>query len=335
MRIITCASYFGTGSSAVTDLFSEFDNCSFVGDYEFRFLHDPDGVRDLEYHLIDNNNRHNTSNAIKRFLRYTKFLGANPFRKVYRRYMGDEFYKYTLEYVDRLTELKTEAWWHYDRMEKGGVFDYIDSAICRMGTFLCKKNNITLLKPLHEKAYFSAIGREDFYRYTREYTEKVIGSMNRRHTDFIMVDQLVPPSNLERYLNYFYDIKVVVVDRDPRDVFLLDHVEWKSRVIPSKTAEEFCKWYEITRRHRKSERYDPERVYFLQFEDLIYRYEETVEKLIEFVGIPGKNHVARGKYLDPALSVKNTNLKQKYPECREKVEYIEEKLGGYLYQFPQ
>ena len=26
MRVITCASYYGTGSSAVTDFFSEFDD---------------------------------------------------------------------------------------------------------------------------------------------------------------------------------------------------------------------------------------------------------------------------------------------------------------------
>ena len=335
MRIITCASYCSTGSSAVTDLFSEFDNCSFVGDYEFRFIHDPDGVRDLEYNLIDNNNRHNTSNAIKRFLRYTKFLGANPTRKVYRRYMGDDFYKYTLEYVDKITELQTEAWWHYDRMERGSVFDYIDSAITKLGHYIFRTNFITLLKPLHEKAYYSAIDRETFYKYTREYTENVIGIMNKNHTDFIMVDQLVPPSNLDRYLNYFNDVRVVVVERDPRDLFLVEHMEWKSGVVPAKSVEEFCKWYEITRRHRKTEIYNSDKVYFLQFEDLIYKYEATVEKLIQFVGIPPQNHVAPGTHLNPAVSVKNTNLKKNYPQCKEDIQYIEERLGEYLYEFPQ
>lgn len=63
MRVITCASYYGTGSSAVTDFFSEFDDIYSLGDYEYRFLQEPDGIADLEYNLIENNHRHNTSDS--------------------------------------------------------------------------------------------------------------------------------------------------------------------------------------------------------------------------------------------------------------------------------
>ena len=72
MRVITCASYYGTGSSAVTDLFSEFDCIDSLGNYEYRFLQEPDGIADLEYNLIENRHRHNSSDAIKRYLRYLK-----------------------------------------------------------------------------------------------------------------------------------------------------------------------------------------------------------------------------------------------------------------------
>ena len=85
MRIITCASYYGTGSSAVTDLFSEFAGCSSTGDHEFRFIHDPDGIRDLEYNIIENNNRHNTSNAIKRFIKFAKQFDGGMLRKGYKK----------------------------------------------------------------------------------------------------------------------------------------------------------------------------------------------------------------------------------------------------------
>ena len=60
MKILTCAGYFSSGSSAVTDLFSEYEKVSAVGDYEFRFLHDIDGVSDLEFHLTECHNRHNS-----------------------------------------------------------------------------------------------------------------------------------------------------------------------------------------------------------------------------------------------------------------------------------
>lgn len=38
VKIISCASYYGTGSSAITDFFSEFDNVFSLTNYEFRFL---------------------------------------------------------------------------------------------------------------------------------------------------------------------------------------------------------------------------------------------------------------------------------------------------------
>ena len=45
MKIITCASYFGSGSSAVTDLVSEYSSVHPNSEFEFRFIHDPDGMK--------------------------------------------------------------------------------------------------------------------------------------------------------------------------------------------------------------------------------------------------------------------------------------------------
>lgn len=334
MRIITCASYYATGSSAVTDLFSEFQNCSSVGDHEFRFIHDPDGIRDLEYNLIENNNRHNTSNAIKRYLRFAKQFNGGIIRKGYKRYMGDTFMKYTKEYIDSITELQCESWWYYDRIERGHFFYLIDTIISNLFYKIFKRKGITLLNLLHEEAYFSAIDKETFYKYTIDYIEKVISSMNRTGSEFVMVDQLLPPSNLDSYLNYFNDIKVIVVDRDPRDIFILGNEEYREKIIPYKNVQNYCQWYEIIRRHRKKETYDNDKVFFLNFEDLIYRYEEMSAKLIEFVGLDKKNHISPKSCFDPAVSINNTNLKIKFKKYKMEMEYIEEHLKEYLYKFP-
>ena len=60
MRFISCASYYGSGSSAITDFVSEFDSVYSFTDEEFRFVQDPDGISDLEYNLVENFNRHNS-----------------------------------------------------------------------------------------------------------------------------------------------------------------------------------------------------------------------------------------------------------------------------------
>ena len=337
MRIITCAGYYATGSSAVTDFFSEFSNCSSVGGYEFRFAHDPDGIRDLEYNLIDNNNRHNTSNAIKRFIRYVTYLngGRLKLRKCYRKFLDDEFLKYSMEYLHNITELQTAAWWHYDQQEKGMLFDFVDKGLSKIVNFLhIRKFRFSLMEIFKEQAYFSAIDKETFYNYTREYTEKIVNYMNKSKSDFVMVDQLVPPSNVNRYLNYFNDIKVIVVDRDPRDIFISANEIYKEKIIPYSKVDEFCKWYEITRRHRKHENYDSEKVLFLKFEDMLYDYENTTKRLVDFIGLDAKDHVHPKMHFIPEISINNTNLKRKYPKYKEDIKFIEEHLKEYLYDFP-
>ena len=49
--ILTTTGCYGTGSSAVTDLIREFNCVDCKGEYEVRFIHDPDGISDLEYNI--------------------------------------------------------------------------------------------------------------------------------------------------------------------------------------------------------------------------------------------------------------------------------------------
>ena len=337
MKIITCASYHGTGSSAITDFFSEFSNCFSIGEFEVRFIHDPCGIRDLEYNLIENNNRLNTSSAIKNFKEYAQYLNGNILKKRYRKYCGKDFINYTEKYINNITELCSEAFWHYDEIKKGELFELL-STIYRKLNVLLKRgdgNEKSLLQFKHEKSYYSAIDKETFYKYTKEYINNVITCINKMNTEFIMVDQLLPPSNINQYLNYFDDIKVLVVDRDPRDLFILADKIWKTGIIPHKNVEEFCVWYKITRRHRKREKIDTNYSMYVQFEDLIYKYNETTDKIMKFTGIEPKMHTLAMTKLNPDISKNNTNLKYKYPEYEKEIKYIEKNLAEFLYYFPE
>ena len=337
MNIITCASYHGTGSSAVTDFFGEFSNCNSIGEFELRFIHDPCGIRDLEYNLIENNNRLNTSNAIKNFKKYVNYLNGNILRKRYRRYLGKNFIKYSEKYIDNITELCSDAYWHYDEMKRGELFELL-STIYRKFCFKTPQGESaekSLLQLKHEKGYYSAIDKKTFYKYTKEYINEVINCINIGNAEYIMVDQLLPPSNINQYLNYFDDVKVIVVDRDPRDLFILADKIWKTGIIPHKNVEDFCAWYEITRRHRKRENLDTNYSMYMQFEDLIYKYNETTQKLIEFVGINPQKHIRPMTMFIPTISIKNTNLKKNFSKYKKEIEYIENNLAEYLYHFPE
>ena len=124
MRFISCASYYGSGSSAITDFVSEFDSVYSFTDEEFRFVQDPDGVSDLEYNLVENFNRHNSGHAIKRYKKLVDFYCGNMFGKKYEKFFHGNWKKYSEEYIDDLTDFTYHGWWQYDLMDKGDFFYY-------------------------------------------------------------------------------------------------------------------------------------------------------------------------------------------------------------------
>lgn len=332
MRIITCASYYGTGSSAITDLFSECEGVYSLGDYEYRFLQEPDGIADLEYNIVENNHRHNTSDSIKRFIKYMKSLRERG----YGGYdiFGDNFQLLIKQYVDEITQLKAHSWWNKDRVDKGWIFGMVDrgySLIKRSLTGnLHSEKRFSLLQN-REYGYYTAISEEEFLDATRKFVRKLMESVNIKNEPFVMVDQMVPPTNTKRFVRYFDDVKIIVVDRDPRDLYLLEKIIWQWGVIPVETVEEFVEWFKITRKYADDVNDDPKKVLRICFEDLVYRYDETKKRLFEFVGISEAAHVNPQTKFNPDISIKNTNMKKKIRGCEKEIKYIENNLSKYLY----
>ena len=335
MNILTTASYCGTGSSAVTDFLTEFRTCKSLGDYEFRFAQDPDGIADLEYNLVENNHRLNSSEAIKRYKKMAKRLNGTWYAKEYEIYFGEAWLKETENYINELTQLKSKAWWHQDQIDRGELFRFVDRLINKIYRTIKKSSGsygrcISLLEN-EEQGYFTYIDEEEFLRCTRNYTNKLFSYANKDNMPFFVVDQLVPASNIKRYNRYFNNLKVFIVERDPRDIYLRERIAgWG--IVPTSTVEDFCKWYRITREHRKHEKLE-DNVLFLQFEDLVYEYEMTSKKIIEFAGLRQEDHEMKYKYFNPEISIKNTNLKNKYSDFHKEIQYIEKNLAEYLYKF--
>ena len=334
MRFISCASYYGSGSSAITDFVSEFDSVYSFTDEEFRFVQDPDGVSDLEYNLVENFNRHNSGHAIKRYKKLVDFYCGNVFGKKYEKFFHGNWKKYSEEYIDDLTDFTYHGWWQYDLMDKGDFFYFrkrILNKILKM-TIWKSQPERTLNTMKNEITYCAHPNEEKFLSCTKKYIENLFGSVCQG-ANTVMVDQIVPPTNLKRYLRYFNDIRVFVVDRDPRDIFVLEKYVWQDGVIPN-NVEDFCKWFKYTRAHRKTESFDDKRVYFIQFEDMVYKYDETAKKIANWLGLELKEHIKKKQCFDPSRSINNTYTWKKVKCNLAEIEYIENELGEYLYGFP-
>lgn len=333
MKFITCAGYYGTGSSAVTDLVSEFDNVHSFSNEEFRFIHDTDGISDLEYHLIENFNRHNSGHAIKRYKRMVDYFAGNFLFKRYEKLFGGNWKKLSYEYIGELTDFTYHGWWHYDLIDGGKFFHFRKRFLEKiLHATVWKKQPLRVTNALKKEiTYCGHPSQEKFISVTKKYIEDLFGSACN-HSEIVMVDQLVASTNISHYLRYFNDIKVILVDRDPRDIFLLEKYCWKAGIIPSE-LETYCKWFEYTRAHRKTENVNTDNICFIHFEDLIYHYEETVAMLAEWLDIGVENHVKKKEIFRPDVSINNTQLWKKIPCNMEEVHYIEDQLKEYLYQF--
>lgn len=240
MRFISCASYYGSGSSAITDFVSEFDSVYSFTDEEFRFVQDPDGISDLEYNLVENFNRHNSGHAIKRYKRLVNFYCGNIFGSKYEKFFHGNWKKYSDEYIDALTDFTYHGWWQYDLLDKGDFFYFRKRILNKLLKLTIWRNQSerTLNTMKNEITYCSHPSEEKFLNCTKKYIEDLFGSVCQG-ANIVMVDQIVPPTNLKRYLRYFNDIKVFIVDRDPRDIFVLEKYVWRDGVIPL-NVEEFC-----------------------------------------------------------------------------------------------
>ncbi|WP_373598492.1 hypothetical protein [Paraclostridium bifermentans] len=333
-RVITCASYGGTGSSAITDLLKEFSNIKSMGDFEFAFLHEVDGVSDLQHYVVDDFHRLKTDEGLYRFLNLCYDLNYN---QGYNKIIGnDKFYEISKKYVEDIQGVTWDGYWHMHRnrvskLKRRIIYgpDEIKLRVYRqiIGKFNDRYKEFT---PEFKKSTIrlANIPYDEFIKHTKKYTSDFVNLFTQNQEfDFIALDQLLPPTNLNRYTNYFNDIKVIVVDRDPRDLYVLNKVYWKEGWIPTEDVETYIKWFELLRKNIDSN----SNVLRINFEDLIYKYEKTVEKIMNFIEIDKEKHEFKKQYFIPEVSIKNTKLWDKHKELNKEIEMISKKLNSYCY----
>lgn len=339
---IAVTGYCGTGSSAVIDLLSEYDNCTKgkIKHYEHIPFYTPNGLFDLEDKLLKGNNLHRSDEAIESFINEMKRLNKNNFCWFggYQKNYGKEFeYIYT-EFVNQITEYYFEGNWSYDFIGyKFSFYKYIKD-ISKL--LLKNKNSKNIGKSLNIKKdniiKNSFVTEEEFFKAAKLFVDKYMNMINTDNNANIIFDHLVLPHNLFRIPNYFDDdFRVIVVDRDVRDMYILSKYVWPAMGLGApfpKIKEDFVLFWE---KMRLCEKYiDDDRILRINFEDLIYKYEDTVDKIEKFLGLDKDRHVNIKKIFIPEKSIKNTQNYLIKEEWSKEAEYIEKNLRNYVYNFP-
>ena len=327
--IVGVVGYGCTGASAYVDylkelgVFQHLKNAS-----EFQLLKMADGIIDLYYHLVVDQRSLSQNAAINRFLNIYKNPGLHGLNKL----SNGKLKKIIKEYVDNLCSLTWDGRSSLDpvdirRKNDTITFYKINAAIDRFLRMFSKKIHF----PRYKKRYYTQLNHKDFCKITKNFIQKLLNSMGFDVNRNILLEQIVDASFPELGLDFFDDCKIIVVDRDPRDVYLLKNYIYKNSpaFIPTNNSvNEFIQFYKMQRNNKSQSN----NILYVYFEDLIYKYEETTNKICKFLEIENDNP-NKLTIFNPANSIANCNLSSKYVQYSKEISLIENKLKDYIYNF--
>ncbi|GHU17481.1 sulfotransferase family protein [Spirochaetia bacterium] len=333
-KIVSCASFGGTGSGVVTDYLAEFDCFHNPGDYEFCFLHDYGGVSTLEDCLISNYHRLNSDIAIHNFIKYIHLYSKTIFSKQYEKYFNGQFKAISFRFLDKLIDVQWKGSWagqmllypsiHYPLfMYKvlPRILKFISGNRSYHGRFIPKHN-----------MYYAGPPPEYFTKCVKEYIADlccVVDPENR--FEYLYFDQLLPAINIERYFKFFDNLQVIVMDRDPRDLYIDNLLNWKCSWIPF-DVDTFIVLYKKIREKANMEKNNPN-ILRLRFEDTIYRYDEFKKTINNFLELNEFEHKLAKSKFNPEISIKNTQLWKIVKIDSSIINKIENNLSDYCYPY--
>lgn len=245
------------------------------------------------------------------------------------------FFKRTCEFIDKISNGYIDDFIEFNKVEYNELFEKIDMKILvNLKRFFYKyiiqkkksKKDFIFEKT---KMYF----RKNYKTYLTEqkrYLDDLIEYLNDGNINIIMFTHLLPVNILDIKNDYIERSKVIVVDRDPRDLFILNKEKIKTNFIPNDIYD-FIDWYKISRERKVVDR----DILYLNFEDLIYEYEKTSKIINQFLNLEEKSHKYKYKYLNPNVSIHNTQLFNKFLQYKNEVKIIEQELKEYCYVYPK
>lgn len=332
-KIITCAGFGYTGSGVINDFLAEFPSIyTGANECEFRFLHDFGGISSLEDSLIHNYHHQNSVAAINQFRKMVNYYSGNFMSKKYNSVLKGQFEEISEQFIRELVSVDFLGHLEIIAVYKPTLWRILHYQIIPHLKAWISRERVAKYYP-KSTVSFSMPSKEYFDQCVKKYLNSIYETIDRDHKyKYLYFDHIVPPVNVNRYFDYFDDLKVIVVDRDPRDLYVQNiYRKVFDPIIPS-DINSFIKLYKSQRSllHREIENPNVLRV---NFEDTIYHYDDFCRKMKIFIGLEDSEHAMPKTRFNPSISIKNTKLWEKYDVPAVEIELIEKELGDYCYHF--
>lgn len=186
-------------------------------------------------------------------------------------------------------------------------------------------------------SYWAAPDKEKLYGAAKRYINGYFKLCYQDDKSLMIFDQIIRPQNTAFLENIFdSNFKAIIVKRDARDIFYLSkyfvskppYSFWNAP-LPT-DVDLFCNYWKNNTKFKSS--YN--NLYVLQFEDLIYNYEQTVEELCSFLDLSLSKHQNKKRFFNPELSINNTQTFYENKTTIIEAKKIEQLIPECIYNFP-
>lgn len=334
MKTIGTCGFCSTGSSAVSDYLKEFDENQVLDNNEFTIAYLPDGLCDLEYHLMKHSIRDDSSSlAIPRFRR---FISKYKSRIVASGSITSAGFDELVEsYMNSLIQISFRSNRRSDYLLfPSKIYQYLAPRITQKLILpLNRKYGHPITKFFPCRDVEVSVNPECFYKSSKEFIHKLLELSGADFNRNIVLDQAFPGDDPTCCFQFFENPKAIVVDRDPRDNYLFTKkVLYKKHIniMPVDTVEHFCTYYRVLRHNRPYKQEKPN-VMVMNFEEMVYDYDNATKKIRDFCDL--KENLHPFSIFDPKVSAPNTQLFLRFPEFADDIKYIEKNLSEYLFDF--
>ena len=332
-KYVSVSGYGYSGSGACVDLLKEFEGFGALQG-EFRIAKDPHGLCELEELLVHNWDviRHDID--IKDFLAYCDILsrGTGIFNKVGKDFSNKLDIDFMLESKKYIDSLAYMTYLGDTAVHRYNIPAY-KNFIMKLRTKFSKYRNNNA-----KQMFFARPVESDFIKETRNYINNLFYKyMELEKIDTLVIDQAISPTNITDTSRYFEHVKVIIIDRDPRDIYAnmvkRNHL-FGPELLNRESYEKYIQWYEQSRRLSEKDRNNSdidEYVLRLSFEDLVFKFDDSVEKISNFLG-GNMRHIDKGKYFSTEYSAKNVGLWKHYHD-QSIMDKIGKELKSYCYDY--
>lgn len=339
--ILDLTSFGWSGCGAYHDLIREYSNVDYPykGDWEFHFLWAVDGLYDLEEKLCHKHCRvYDSDYAVSRFLNLAKKYSTENWLGYNRVFTNVSFYDLCEEYINKLIKMRMKARCFNDWVHPNKKEPYVRFYNKTIGKILCNRITRKLLGDSFAESFKIynphlmqiAYNPENFLQVTQEFVARLFQEIRHDENKVLIMDQMFPPDCPNLFQKYVTEEhKSIIVRRDPRDTYLtMKHATKFPFPVPH-TIDEFIWFYRTIVGETKLP--DTENRLSVNFEDLIYEYDATVEKIESFISLG--THIHPKMHFDPEISKNNTQIFKLYSQHKKDIQRIEEELSEYLFPF--